>query len=115
MYTIYGIKNCDTMKKAFNWLDAHGVDYTFHDYKKSGVPAERLTAWMKQAGWEKLVNMRGPTYRKIPEARRENLDAAAALALLQEFPSAIKRPVLEAHGALLIGFDEDAFARALAG
>jgi arsenate reductase len=114
MVTIYGIKNCDTMKKAFAWLDAHGVAYTFHDYKKAGVPAARLAAWMQEAGWEKLVNSRGPTWRKIPDDRKAGLDAAGALTLLQEFPSAIRRPVVEADGALLVGFDADAFARALA-
>lgn len=114
MVTIYGIKNCDTMKKAFAWLDEHGIAYTFHDYKKSGVPAERLAAWMKEAGWETLVNSRGPTWRKIPDAKKDGLDAAGALALLQEFPSAIRRPVVEAGGTLVIGFDVGAFARALA-
>ena len=111
MITIYGIKNCDTMKKAFAWLDAHGVAYRFHDYKKAGVPADRLKHWIAEAGWEKIVNSRGTTFRKLPPARQQGLNAAKALALLQEFPSAIKRPVLESGKTLLIGFDEQTYAR----
>jgi arsenate reductase len=109
--TIYGIRNCDTMKKAFSWLDGHGVAYRFHDYKKDGVPADRLRRWIAEAGWEKLVNTRGTTYRKLPPARQQGLDDAKALALLQEHPSAIKRPVLEAGKTLLIGFDATAYSR----
>ena len=110
---IYGIKNCDTMKKAFTWLDANGVEYEFHDYKKAGVPADRLKDWSRRGGWEKLVNTRGTTYRKIPEAEREGLDEARALTLLAKYPSAIKRPVVEAGAKLLLGFDSDEFAGAM--
>jgi arsenate reductase len=110
---IYGIKNCDTMKKAFAWLDSHKIDYAFHDYKKDGVPAERLRAWAKQAGWESLVNMRGPTYRKIPDAEKENLNEARAIKLLEQHSSAIKRPVLESGSKLLVGFDPDQYQRTL--
>jgi arsenate reductase len=110
---VYGIRNCDTMKKAFAWLEANGVDYTFHDYKKDGVPAGRLKAWAGEAGWEKLANMRGPTWRKIPEGERTGLTEARALALLEKNASAIKRPVVEAGAKLLIGFDEKAFGTLL--
>jgi len=109
--TVYGIRNCDTMKKAFAWLDGHGVAYTFHDYKKSGVPTGRLAAWEKAVGWEKLANTRGPTWRKIPDAARESLDARRALALLAEHASAIKRPVVEWGSRVTVGFDPDEFAR----
>lgn len=111
--TIYGIKNCDTMKKAFAWLEAKEIDYHFHDYKKEGVPADRLKQWAKQAGWEKLLNTRGTTYRKIPEGERENLNEARAIKLLEKYPSAIKRPVVEAGSKLLVGFDEVEFAHGL--
>jgi arsenate reductase len=108
--TVYGIKNCDTMKKAFAWLDAHEVAYEFHDYKKAGVPAAKLKDWAKRAGWEKLINARGPTWRKIPEPERTGLNESRALALLEANSSAIRRPILEAGGALLIGFDPDEFS-----
>jgi arsenate reductase len=111
--TVYGIRNCDTMKKAFAWLAAKDVDYRFHDYKKDGVPADRLKQWAKQAGWEKLLNTRGTTWRKIPEAERGNLNEARALKLLEKYPSAIKRPVVEAGAKLLVGLDEEEFALAL--
>jgi arsenate reductase len=110
---IYGIKNCDTMKKAFAWLEARKIEYDFHDYKKDGVPPGKLKHWAKQAGWEKLANTRGPTWRKIPEAARENLNEPRALALLEQHSSAIKRPVVEAGSTLLVGFDPDEFAAAL--
>jgi arsenate reductase len=112
---IYGIKNCDTMKKAFAWLDARKIAYDFHDYKKDGVPSAKLQEWARQAGWEKLANSRGPTWRKIAEDKRVNLTQAAALALLAENSSAIKRPILEAGPSLLVGFDEEQYARVLGG
>jgi arsenate reductase len=108
---IYGIRNCDTMKKAFAWLDARHIDYEFHDYKKDGVPAGKLKNWAQRAGWEKLVNSRGPTWRKIPDAQKENLNEARALALLEQNSSAIRRPIVEAGDRLLIGFDPDDYAR----
>ena len=111
--TVYGIKNCDTMKKAFAWLDANRVAYDFHDYKKLGVPAAKLKAWAKQAGWEALANTRGPTWRKIPEKRRTGLTPARMLALLEEHASAIRRPIVEAGGGLIVGFDPAEFGRAL--
>ena len=110
---IYGIANCDTMKKAFAWLDKNGVEYDFHDYKKAGVPPGKLKAWAKQLGWEALANTRGPTWRKIPEAKRANLNEAKMLALLEANTSAIRRPIVEASGKLLVGFDPEAFAKAL--
>jgi arsenate reductase len=109
--TVYGIRNCDTMKKAFAWLDRQGVDYAFHDYRKAGVPAERLAAWSRALGWEKLANTRGPTWRKIPEPARADLDEARALKLLGEYPSAIRRPVVEWGRRLTVGFDAGEFAR----
>jgi len=111
--TIYGIKNCNTMKKAFAWLDEHGVDYVFHDYKKDGVPLERLKAWSQQLGWEKLANSRGPTWRNIPEAEKSGLNEARAIKLLERHSSAIKRPVIDAGGKLLVGFDEAQYAAVL--
>jgi arsenate reductase len=110
---IYGIRNCDTMKKAFAWLEDRCIAYEFHDYKKHGVPPGKLKAWAARTGWEKLANMRGPTWRRIPEAQRANLTEARALALLQEHSSAIKRPVVEAGAKLLVGFDPVEFSAAL--
>ncbi len=110
---IYGIRNCDTMKKAFAWLDAHKVPYDFHDYKKAGVPAARLKQWASKVGWEKLVNSRGPTWRRIPEPERTPLSESTALKLLEKNSSAIRRPIVE-HGArLLVGFDPAEFEKLL--
>lgn len=113
MIRIYGIRNCDSMKKAFAWLEAKGIAYEFHDYKKGGVPPGKLKAWSKSVGWEKLANTRGPTWRKIPEDQRANLTEARALALLEANSSAIKRPIVEAGGKLLVGFDPEAFRSAM--
>lgn len=110
---IYGIKNCDTMKKAFAWLDGKKIAYDFHDYKKDGVPPGKLKEWASRAGWEKLANTRGPTWRKIPESQRTGLTETRALALLTRNPSAIKRPIVEAGSGLLIGFDPAEYAAAL--
>jgi arsenate reductase (glutaredoxin) len=103
--TVYGIKNCDTMKKARTWLDEHQVKYDFHDYKASGIDRERLEAWCKKVGWEVLLNRSGTTFRKLPDADRANLDAGKAVALMLAQPSMIKRPVLERGAQLLVGFD----------
>jgi arsenate reductase len=111
--TVYGIRNCDTMKKAFGWLDQHGVEYRFHDYKREGVPADRLAAWAKAVGWERLANTRGPTWRKIPEQERTELDESRALGLLAAHSSAIRRPVIESGSKLLVGFDADEYQRSL--
>jgi len=102
---IYGIRNCDTMKKALEFLDAKQVAYEFHDYKKDGVPPGKLKEWAKRVGWEKLANTRGPTWRKVPDAEKAGLTEARALALLERYPSAIKRPVVEAGAKLIVGFD----------
>lgn len=110
---VYGIRNCDTMKKAFAWLDARKVAYEFHDYKKEGIAAPKLKEWAARAGWEKLANTRGPTWRKIPDAQKAGLTEARALALLQHNPSAIRRPIVENGARLLIGFDPAQFDAAL--
>ena len=102
--TLYGIRNCDTMKKASTWLDSHGVDYTFHDYKKEGVTSEKLRDWAGQVGWEVLLNRAGTTFRKLSDADKQGIDEARAIALMAAQPSMIKRPVLEANGQLLVGF-----------
>jgi arsenate reductase len=114
--TIHGIRNCDTMKKARAWLDAHGVDYAFHDYKTEGVERGRLQAWADEVGWETLLNRAGTTFKKLPDAERASVDEAKAIALMLAQPSMIKRPVLElAGGRLLVGFKPDLYAEALAG
>ena len=110
---VYGIRNCDTMKKAFAWLDAKKIAYDFHDYKKDGVPPGKPEEWAERAGWEKLANTRGPTWRKIPEAQRENASEARVLALLAANSSAIRRPIVEFGTRLLIGFDPTEYAVAL--
>ncbi len=112
--TIYGIKNCDTMKKARAWLDARGVAYGFHDYKKDGIERRRLEGWAKEVGWEKLLNRAGQTFRKLSEAATADLDAHKAIVLMLEHPSAIKRPVLEAGGKLLVGFKPEEYGKLFA-
>ena len=107
--TIYGIKNCDAMKKAFAWLDKQGVDYVFHDYKKEGVDKKTLEAWSKQVGWEVLLNRGGTTFRKLPDRDKEGLTAAKAIKLMVEQPSMIKRPVLDLGNKLVVGFAPDAY------
>lgn len=111
MITVYGISNCDTVKKARAWLDAQGLAYQFHDYKKAGVPAAELPQWQAALGWEPLVNRSGTTWRKLDEARREAVvDAASAAVLMLAEPSVIKRPVVRwADGRLSLGFKEDLF------
>jgi arsenate reductase len=110
--TIYGIKNCATMKKAFAWLDDHGVRYDFHDYKAAGVDLARLKNWSKQVGWETLLNTRGTTWRKLSPAQQANLDEAKALRLMSENPSLIRRPVLENGSALVVGFIPERYSEA---
>ncbi|MGE0232252.1 MAG: ArsC family reductase [Flavobacteriaceae bacterium] len=112
--TIYGIVNCDTMKKARAWLDDHGVDYAFHDYRKAGIDTSRLAGWIDVAGWEKLLNRAGTTFRKLPDADRQDIDRDKAVALMAANPSMIKRPVLEADGTLLVGFDPAAYEKVFA-
>lgn len=110
---IYGIKNCDTMKKARAWLDKNGVAYDFHDYKTVGIERGRLEGWAKKAGWETLLNRAGTTFRKLPEGDKEGLTEAKAIALMMASPSMIKRPVLEAGGKLLVGFKPDQYEAAV--
>ena len=102
--TIYGIKNCDTMKKARAWLDDHGVAYAFHDYKVAGIERGRLETWAQAVGWETLVNRSGQTFRKLPDKDKESLNEKKAIKLLLDQPSMIKRPVLDVGGKLLVGF-----------
>jgi Spx/MgsR family transcriptional regulator len=111
--TLYGIPNCDTVKKARAWLADHGVEHRFHDFKKAGVPADRLQAWLASAGWERLLNRQGTTWRKLDDDTRAAVtDAAGAAALMQAQPSVIKRPVIEwADGAVTVGFDAADFAQ----
>ena len=111
--TIYGIKACDTMKKARAWLDSHGVAHAFHDYKTAGIDRARLQAWCREVGWEVLLNRSGTTFRGLPDADKQNLDEARAIALMLGQPSMIKRPVLEGAGRLLVGFKPEGYAAAL--
>ena len=113
MTTVYGIKNCDTMKKAFAWLEGHGIVYAFHDYKKLGADEALLKKWAVRAGWEKLINTRGPSFRKLPPEKQASLTEKKAFALMLENPSMIKRPILETGKTLLVGFDADEYAKKL--
>jgi len=111
MIELYGIPNCDTMKKARKWLKANGVDYEFHDYKKLGVAEEKLQSWVKQAGWESVLNKRGTTWRKLDDTIRKSMDEASAIKAMLDNPSMIKRPILESGSTLLIGFNEADYLR----
>ena len=111
--TIYGIKNCDTMKKARAWLDGHGVPYAFHDYKTAGIERARLEGWARELGWETLLNRAGTTFRKLPEKDRDGLTEKKAIALMLAQPSMIKRPVLDLGGRLLVGFKPGDYEAAL--
>ena len=113
--TLYGIQNCDTMKKARTWLDGHGVAYEFHDYKVAGIDADRLKRWIGKAGWETVLNRAGTTFRKLPDSQKANLDERKAIALMLQQPSMIKRPVLELGDKLLVGFKPEAYAKATRG
>jgi arsenate reductase (glutaredoxin) len=113
--TLYGISNCDTVKKARAWLADQGVDYAFHDFKKSGVPPEHLDGWLRAAGWEKLLNRQGTTWRKLDAAAQSQAGSeAGARALMLAQPSVVKRPVIEwADGRVTVGFDPEAWVRAV--
>jgi Spx/MgsR family transcriptional regulator len=115
MLTLYGIPNCDTVKRARAWLAERGAEVRFHDFKKQGLPEARLDAWLGAAGWERVVNRQGTTWKKLDQAQREAvIDAAAARALLLAQPSIVKRPVVEwSDGAITVGFDADDWARRL--
>jgi arsenate reductase len=106
---IYGIKNCDTMKKALSWLVAHGVAHEFHDYKKEGVDRSRLVEWCKIVGWKTLVNTKGTTWKKLTPEQQAITAQGQAVALMMENPSLIRRPVVEINGQLLVGFDPTMF------
>ena len=110
--TIYGIKACDTMKKARTWLDAHGVAHAFHDYKIQGIDPDRLRVWAESVGWEVLLNRSGTTFRKLPDADKADLNQAKAIRLMVAQPSMIKRPVLDVGGALTVGFKPEIYATA---
>jgi len=109
---MYGIKNCDTIKKARSWLDAHGVAYAFHDYKAEGIDKARLEKWVRALGWEILLNRAGTTFRKLHEADRENITEKKAIALMLAQPSMIKRPVLEKGVKLTVGFKPEIYEKA---
>lgn len=111
--TLYGIPNCDTVKKARVWMDQHGVAYAFHDYKKAGVDRAKLEQWVDEHGWETVLNRAGATFRKLPEADRSDLDRDKAVALMLEQPSMIKRPVLDLGDRRLVGFKPEVYAAAL--
>jgi arsenate reductase len=113
--TIYGIKACDTMKKARDWLDGHGVAYAFHDYKTAGIDRPRLEAWSEAVGWEVLLNRAGTTFRKLPDTDKQGIDRAKAIDLMLAQPSMIKRPVLATGDQLLVGFKPDVYGRAMGG
>ena len=115
MITMYGIPNCDTIKKARTWLEAHKVAHTFHDYKKAGIEKAVLEGWAKKVGWEVLLNRAGTTFKKLPDADKDGLTEKKAIALMLAQPSMIKRPVLEAKGKLTVGFKPDEYAAVFKG
>jgi len=110
---LYGIANCDTVRKARAWLEEKGIGYAFHDYKKEGAHPAKLRQWVEAKGWETVLNRRGTTFRQLDEADKHGLDAARAVRLMQAHPSTIKRPVAEHPGGLLVGFDPAEWAAAL--
>lgn len=110
MTKLYGIPNCDSVRKARQWLDGRGIAYIFQDFRKDGLDAKQLAAWLKQAGWETLLNRKGTTWRQLPAEQREGIDAKQAQALMLEQPTLIKRPVLETGKHLEVGFDADRYA-----
>lgn len=113
MLTVFGIKNCDTIKKAFRWLDGHGVAYKFHDYKKQGVKGDIIEKAFELYGWETVINRKGMTWRQLPDEMKNTMNAETALSLAMEKPSVIKRPILANGDRLLIGFDADQYATEL--
>jgi len=111
MTTMYGIKNCDTIKRARDWLDSRKIAYSFHDYKKQGIDKPALEGWIKKVGWEVLLNRAGTTFKKLPDTDKENVTEKKAIALMLAQPSMIKRPVLEAKGKLTVGFKPDDYKK----
>ena len=109
MLTLYGIANCDTIKKARRWLDEHGREYRFHDYRRDGLSETQLRAWVAELGWETLLNRRGTTWRKVPAAVQEAIDQESAIRLMLEQPSIIRRPLLDTGASRLLGFSESSY------
>mgnify|MGYP001818547157 FL=1 len=107
MVTLYGIRNCDTVRKARRWLDDHGVEYRFHDFRKDGLDDEHLHDWMQRLGWERLLNRRGTSWRSLPETVREGIDEQAAIAIMKANPAVIKRPLLDTGRQLQLGFSAE--------
>lgn len=107
---IYGIKNCDTVKKALAWLNQHGIDHRFHDFRKEGLDEKMLRAWVKELGWEALLNRRGTTWRSLPELAKEHLDEAGAITLMMAQPAVIKRPVLDLGVSRHVGFSTESYS-----
>jgi arsenate reductase (glutaredoxin) len=106
VYRIYGIKNCDTMKKAFAWFDERGIAYQFHDYKKAGVPRDELVLWCRTVGWKTLINTKGPTWRKLSPEQQDITTQSKAVSVMMEFSSVIRRPIVVTNqGQILVGFD----------
>jgi len=114
MTTLYGISSCDTVRKARRWLDAHGIEYRFHDYRKDGLEHTQLQDWERQLGWEVLLNRRGTSWRRLPETLRESIGRTSALRVMQGQPAIIKRPLLEHAGQLLVGFNADNYRKLFA-
>ena len=112
--TIYGIRNCDTMKKAFQWLESNGVDYTFHDYRVDGIDADTVRRWCDASGWEKVLNKGSRTFRALPDATRADINEGSAINLMTSEPTMIKRPVLNASGVIEVGFKPDRYAELFA-
>ncbi len=110
MVTVFGIKNCDTVRKARRWLDGHAVEYSFHDVRSDGLSRAQLESWVQTLGWENLLNRRGTTWRKLPEAVRDNINKRVAVKLMLEQPAIIKRPVLDLDNSLHLGFSEETWA-----
>ena len=108
--TLYGISNCDTIKKARKWLDANDIEYQFHNYRKDGLEAKQLKQWTKELGWETLLNRRGTTWRKLPESDREAINEKSAIALMLEHPAMIKRPLLDTGKTRVVGFREEEYS-----
>ncbi len=113
MITLYGIANCDTIKRARRWLALHGVDYRFHDYRKDGLTPTQLRAWVDELGWEALLNRRGTTWRTLPEAVREGIDQESAIRIMLEHPSSIRRPLLDTGATRALGFSESTYTELL--
>ena len=111
--TVFGIKNCDTMKKAMKWLDDNSVSYHFHDYKKEGVPERRLRQWLEALGWETVINKRGTTWRKLDDAVKESMNTEKAITVAMDNPSIIKRPILQNDDSITAGFNADEWEKTL--